>query len=285
VNQPTTSHTPLRPVGSGSSPSQLDDSEHDIFRDPALSKQALSRSAKEDPLFRWIEGNWRSIGLTILACAAVYYIVTVFKQTRTESMQRAGDLYIHVRQDYREYLTLNDKVATLEQEAGTPASSAGADSAAKLKAENDKKISEAKESALAARQRLDQALRSLADAKQPYAGISAIYLELLARTDGKSSQNPGTWLASAAVRGDIGLELDALIRARGMLDADATYIAGRTLLKELATSSNYVATSAAISLAKVSTTAQEKEEAKQVVEALAKRQPEQAEILSKEAQY
>ena len=247
---------------------------HDIFEDPAIT-----RSLKEDPVLRVITRWWQPILIAVLAVVAASYARNKFTETYNASLGDAAALYVRASTELGEVET----AARERREAAEAATKAGEkdEAAAKKLSEADSKVRES-------RRKLVEAMASLADAQAPYGGVADLYKGMLAVRDGgvadvKEAVEASARFESAKSETDrFYAELRALVLARALLDDDRSLSEGRARLKDLAAKASFVNVSAAITLARIAVTAEERAEAKAVMEAIISAHPEQASVLEDE---
>lgn len=244
-----------------------DTSKHDIFTDPAIAQ-----AKAEDPLFDFIAKNWQQLLFAAAIIFGGHYMYTRYQSTQYDSRVSASDLFAKVRSSAQELIIAERELASLKSQT---------DEAQKASLEEaEKKVTEAESS-------LKQRVAALSDAKQPYAELSNLYKGLAAIRAGnldQASQDFSQIINLAKTNPDMELysELARLQLSRSRLDLPEQYSQARSDLKSLAENGHYVNVVAATVLARVSTTSEEKTEALNVLQSLAKMHPEQADLLEED---
>ncbi len=251
---------------------------HDIYTDPALAQ-----AKEEDPFFGYIANNWRQLLVTAVVIFGGYYIYTRYQQAQNLSFIAAADLLVKVQETSKELTELQSKLITLNQpQVGEKEDVKKGTDLAKEKEALQKQVDETKE-------KFSQRLAALSDAREPYGNLANLYRGLNASKSGdiaslKSAVGAvNDQLSDSNDDGSVLVqELATLMLARSLLDNADTYIEGRDQLKTLATEGKFVHSSAAQTLARVSATDEEKQDALSIIDQIISTHPGQSDILKEE---
>ena len=223
----------------------------------------------EDPVAKFIWSNRKELTLTVLAALALFYVVHTFQDNRRTRMAEAADLFHGVQEQFEAFSQASVKLA--EQRALTT-----------VKAED---LKQQETSITEQRARLDQALRALADTDPPYTELAQLYRGLVARAAGETTEASAllrgvTWKsfpaeASARLHGELG----QLALGRLLLDDEGTRAEGVRTLTELAREGKFARVAAAVTLARIAGDESQKAEAKALLDAIVRDQPEQADLV------
>lgn len=259
-----------------------DPSSKRIFEDPAIA-EALN----EDPLFRFLSEYWKQVLLIVGAVFVFIYGKGVYQDTYTSSMRHAGDLFASLRSEYAKYEGLvqeHKKLASAAPEVEEAANEVEGD--AKKDAQ---KLAEVKENLSAAEERVQELIKYLSESRPPYTSISKIYAGLVARQKGelgelRAALSGFDWMGVSESNSveRFYSEVAALVMARALVDDEESYQKSRGLLAELAKDGEHVDVSAALTLARISLTEDEKSQARGVLESVVSNHPEQAALLESE---
>jgi len=275
ANQPSNVAPPPSPSGSS------DDSLARVFGDPDLV-----RSAGEDPVLRFILTWWRQMTVAVLAVLAVFYATSVFRETRQRDLQSSGDAFFKVQREFETFQQIQSQLAArLKMQGANPS-------------EQDKVITgELEKNRDASRKKLDDALTALSDMRAPFDRLAQLYRGLVARESGEGTAflqgfNPRAWIEikDASSNERFFAELEALAYARTLLDSSqldssqptAKPGEGLALLKELGSQGAYVHTSAALSVAALANTPEERAAALELLSKVQSAHPEQTALLEDE---
>ncbi len=254
--------------GPSGAPSPGDETDNDIFTDPAIA-----RAMVEDPLFRWLNNSWKPVLTVVVAVVLGSYAWSQFKQTEQARFAEYAELYQRGGQQFEE---VQEKAKELSQ---LRASSVVMDEA------TQKKLSELEQGLAQSRLRLQDTLAALGDTGAPYVNLAQLYRGLSEATAGDNDKaiatlEIGEWKQAAGSGApDIAAELAALARARVLVDQEETFKQGWSVLKELATSSKFVFAGAMVTLSRVARNDEERAEASEVLRQVREQHPEQAELL------
>jgi hypothetical protein len=251
----------------------------DIFKDPTLAE---SLKLDEDPIVAFLGKHWKQMTFMIVLVIGIFYARNLFEETNLRSMHSASNLYAQVRIEFGELSRLERELqlVTLQEAEGD-----------KDKLEQEIEMY---------RERLQLSLNALSDAKEPYSSLSNIYSDILSRNiydidvaDGDMGEARAGFSNQALRASDwqgerkgsskrFFAELSGLVNARSLLDMESSYHEGRQALQALARDGQFVNVTAAIALARVSASAEEKEEARDVIALILSRHPEQTNLLEPE---
>lgn len=247
---------------------------------PLFESGSVQQTLAEDPLAIFLNKYWRQVVVVAAIIAAGFYAKNVFEETYTASMQRAAAVFSDMR---AQYANLNSLLAEQEKLKGQPiAQGESAEKSETDKQEQLKKQIEDSET------RLLDLLRALQDEREPYRSLGNLYRGLFAHQKGdfeamQAQLGSFNWKAAeASSKERYFAELAALALARAELDQDSQRESGQSLLKQLAAESEYVQVSAALTLARIAKTEQERTEISQQIESILQKSPQQSEILEPE---
>lgn len=226
----------------------------------AQGHEDIRRVLEEDPLVRFVRDRWRALLVVILFVGAAFYVRTAFHETNEKALQTLADLYANIRSEYQ---------LIQGREASLPELSADSSE------EGRRKFAEAQQQVKDARAALLNAANALKGEKQPYATIGDLYAGLL----GQDIRGAGEVDSSKAA---LVSELEALLRAKKLLDFPETRIEGRDALKTLAEQSQFVHAVAALSLSMGARGTEERDIALKTLEHVRGLHPEQSDLLSPE---
>lgn len=270
-------------------PTQPSEDNHDIFLDPALA------NAAQDPLLGYFVKRWRPILLVIVAVFAGAYIRQTFRNSYELSLGQSADGFSKVRTEYAEMRAHEARILTLRDEEKKAAAKENKDEkkedatkreeAAKKRTEEiaslEKKISENRE-------RLNQFVRAMGETEEPYKTIAKVYQGLIA---GDAGDLAGMKSAYAGLKFDPSLgdstdgfyrELASIALARKLLDSPDGAAEGKEMLSNLAEKGSYVNVSAALTLAHIAVSDDDKKKTAEQLLKLVTAHPEQAKFLESE---
>ena len=285
----------------GGRPKSLSDR---IFEDPAIQL-----AAKEDPIFIFFQNWWRQILVVVAIVLAYQYGVDKFRQTYEASMKRSSEVFSRVRSEFNELkgfsrqLEKNStELATLKSKLvakgntetplkeGEPEANKDTNEADQKQIDQiEKRLSDAQKNFNESKRKLGQYLEALADAKEPYSQIAVLYNGLVAHTSGdieamKSVLSGFSWESVTDLESNDRFlsELAASSLARALLEEDATYEEGKALLTKLANQGYYTHVTAAVTLARLAQTADEKKEVATILESILSKEDEQTNLIEPE---
>jgi hypothetical protein len=266
-----TNSTPMtnKPIISSGGATENENPKHDIFTDPELS-----RAVTEDPLFRTLTKNWRQLVVVVAAVLFGSFAWQRFQETKDERLGDYSELYTRASDQLTDLAEKSKKLAELKVSLVT------------MDEESRKKLSEAELALTEAQNRLEDTVKSLGDTAEPYTSFVPLYRGLAAAlssdkaTAAQILQTDDWRTAEARGKGaQFAAELATLARARVLVDDDARFAEGFTLLKDLALSSQYVFAGAVVTLQRVAQSPEQKSEAAAVLDQVRNQRPEQAELL------
>jgi len=266
---------------------------HDIFTDPALSQ-----TVTEDPLFRFLQSNWRQVLLVVGFIVAVVYARQVFHDTRVADMERSADIFNRARSEYEQIVSLEGQLADARKrlgekkaEAPKPADQKATDKKEQKDDAAATRVADLEKQMGDARRRIEGHLGSLADARSPYRELGDLYKGLLAQVTAADGKGAAELRAAIGVptgsvqigeKPDLATELKAMALARALIDSGDTRNEGVTALNDLATKGNFTRVSAGLTLAHIANSPEERQGALRILEAILTAQPEQESILGPE---
>lgn len=246
--------------------------EHDIYTDPALTREA------QDPVAEFLKARWRPILVAVLLVFAVLYIKSSLQESYQRSLSASADAF-YKAQDALENLKTAKKALKELEDKTLPTVAAE-----KEKAEKDR---EAARTELKSREeRMQQTIVILGDSMAPYSKLADLMKALVARESGDVQ----------AIRGALGKyspdtfgqlkgsdrfisELSLLALGRALLDSPDTEREGKNILVALAKKGEIAGVSAALTISRIAESEQDKKDAQALITDLAARYPEQAAAL------
>lgn len=223
----------------------------------------------EDELLRIGEffSKWgREILIAVAVAGAIFMVTKFLREADVKQRKIASEKFEETRATFTQ----------LKAAVGAQAEGTGDDAAKKSQAEQVETL----------KVKLTEELKVLGDAKEPYKSLAGVYQALAANLLGDTASAQQS-LAALDLTASLAeespqtmyVEFAALNAARALIDSDASYPQGRSVLKTLAEKGRYVATNAAIALTDISRTVEEKAEAKAVLDSLVARVPESQDVL------
>ena len=248
---------------------------------PVPQDPFIKRVITEDPLFRFLFKWRRPIIWLAAAAAAVVYVQYYLDQSRQESRRRGADLYADVRKEMKSLEALQDEAADLARGGGKKEG--------EEKAKLDGKKAELAKSIEDSQARLSGKLSALGDQKPPYNALAKAYRALAAARAGEAGPVEQALKGfdlerSFELPGQEGLfvELPALLLARSLLDSEAGQKAGRETLRMLAEKGRFARVAAALTLAGVAESEQDRSQALALLQEVKKAMPEQGSLIEGE---
>jgi hypothetical protein len=254
----------------------------DIEGDPMLPPQGtdaaleyIGQRSVEDPLFAFLKQSWRSILVVLVLAIAGPFVWGKFQSSYEDSLGEAGDVLAKVQSAYSALLSAEAERTT----AATTTSNTPDDSAEKVK-KLDEKVADATRT-------MTSQLMALEQEGEPFASVAGVYRSLLARR--VSGVSPSGTLPSVTAlpwklepeqsSARFFLELREFVDARGLLDTPSAKRAGQERLAELAKSSTYQQVAAALVLARIAESAEERTRARDLLKAIESQTPKQGELV------
>ena len=242
----------------------------------------VARTIREDPVFKFLFKWWRQILTVAVAVVIVFYGRCQFEQARALRMSEASDLYVRLENEFSNLRSLGQELQELKSRE---------QNGVRGDADWSKKVGELEEKIGDSNRRLKELLASLQDTRAPYEGLASLYKVLADEFSGNTKEvsealNPAHNFAQieSGRPERFFAELKALVSARALLDSGAGFSEGRALLAELAQEGQFVNVAAAVSLARISLSPEEKSAAAALLEKVVSAHPEQAELLDEEIQ-
>ena len=251
--------------------------EHDIFTDPALSQET------RDPIGEFLKKQWRPALIVVVLAFAAIYVRDTLRASHQVSLEASANSFFKAQEALEDFRKAKKTLAELE--------------AKPLSKEKEKQLEEEKlrseaSADLALRgDRLKQSTLVLSDALEPYKKLSALINTLAAKERGDvatlkslASQYSIDLITKAKGSDRMVAELSALAVARALLDLPDGEKQGSDMLKALAEQGETVGISAALSLARLASSEDEKKQAQALLKNLSEKRPEQAALLKNEIQ-
>lgn len=245
-----------------------------IFEDPAIIE-----AGRNDPFVRFMSKNWRVL-LSLLVAGGLGLIG--YSRVTATALQKRADATKILREVQDSYAALVEKSEALralqEQEKAAGDGQARADAAAKAKKEAEEVARlEAK---------LGLMLAGL-DSPQPFSVLAGLYRGLIAAQRGdfegtRAALVSNNWeLVSTPSSPERAVaELAALALAKALVDSEAHVQEARRVLVQLAERGEFVGARAVDALASVAQSPEEREQARQLVQAVQQRAPAQGKLLT-----
>lgn len=253
-----------------------------LFTDPTLAQ-----TAAEDPLFKFLSTHWKQVLLLIGAVLAGYFGNQSFQETYLSSMRRSGELFSNLQKQIDQIDIEQGALLSLREEAKQKSADAAVSEA--QKEEIAKNIKEKEQSLIKLQERSGEMITALSDSREPYNELALLYRQLLQtraanaasiaqlqpvrsdweNVDAKSAER---FISEASAFNAAGLKLDR---------ADSASQASETL-KNLSKNGVYLHVPAALRLARIASTVEQRAEALIVLEELSTRMPEQSSVLQAE---
>lgn len=264
-------------LSSSASPtSGIDDDR--LYRDPALDQSTPS----EDPLVQFLGKYWRVLVALVALYGLVWYGQIVYRQAQSRRAERASEGLASVRESYEQLISAQESLIAAQR--------GGAKDDA-TKADVEKRETELKDAQLRrdeARSSLGERLKILSDQGGAFARMASVY-ETLSRTaigekGADIEQVSATeWNGLNPNKAERALaEARAYLSAKALLTKPETQQAAVSGLTSLAREGAYLNAAAAISLATVAASAEEKVSARETLKAVRAAHPEQSDLISEE---
>jgi len=244
---------------------------HDIFTDPALA-----RAKDEDPVVKFIATHWREMLISVVVVLGGYYVYNRYQTTQYESKVSAADLLVKAQESVDEVTVVKQRLQIIES---NPAD--------KTKPEE---VENLKKRLLEAESKLSQRITALGDLSGEYGALSSYY-QIVAALKENKLEDAQKILTTVLGQGesnsdtDFVTELAELMVARAALDTDQGQAKARAALMSLAKNSRFIHAAAAVTLARISRTDQEKKEALDVLNEIKANHPEQTDLLTEEIDH
>ncbi len=242
----------------------------DIYADPKLEE-----AKADDPVYDLIKEHWKQFATTVVAILVGIYFIQTFQESYKSSMETSSDLFQRLQVSFKDYQSANVELKNL---TSNPTENAKPENAEKI-TDLNKKISESKS-------QVEQLINSAADSREPYKSFSALYNAYLYKESSpaisKEILKPiSDWKNADKADSSERLlaELAALQLAKSELESPENRENGIDILKELITDGVYTSVSAAKILISSSNNDTEKAAAKEKIESLIQKHPEQSDLL------
>ena len=213
-------------------------------------KRQYQEQALEDPLVTWLQKHGNKIFWTVVAVFAVYYLRNVYLETQLSSRKESADTFAQVRIRFDDW----DAALTAEKE-------------------EDRKLADQKKSAL------EESIKALADAKEPYRSLAPLYTSLVTLRSKGTLVAPSFDAAKSNSVDRLTEELESLAIARAGLDSADKRKESLALLDKLSQSGEFVNAAAATILADIAMTDEEKAHAKEIMKGVVAAHPELTKVL------
>ena len=246
---------------------------HSIFEDPAIAE-----AAKNDPFVRFVSRNYRSLLAGLIAVGLSILAYNGFQTTAEQKRANATQALIEIQQGYDELVTKQRELQALrDQELGQ------ADSA--KKEELKKTIESAGKDVEDGRARLKLMVDALSS-PQPFDVLAKMYKGLVSARTGDMDSAYGVlesvnWESVGADNSPerMSAELVTLALARALMDSPSHVAKTKEILAGLARKGSSAAVQAAVAFASIAGTADERAQAKELIDSVAVRFPSQEKFL------
>jgi len=272
-------------VGQQQTPNETENDRDRIFSDPTLQQ-----TMAEDPLLKYFKENWRQTLIILGTACALYFGYQTMHETYVQSMQRAGEIYSNL---HKQLLVLDteksdlSKAVSEQDEKNRDAKASDQDKQAALK-----KVSDAQTELNKSQDKLKEMLTALSDSREPYKSIAQIYRGIFALRNGDLAGAKDALSAAAAwktqkadTKERFYAESAAFTLAGALLDQDNGLQEAKGLLRDLAGEGGYLSVPAALRLARIAVSPEEKSEAISILESLKAKQPTQNTLLDAELSH
>lgn len=256
--------------------SESDSAAHDGPMDRIFQDPTIQQTVAEDPIARWFNENWRTFVTLAVIAIAIVYGRNVFRETHQANMQRAADVFVRLQSEYQSFVQDLDSQDTLVGEQGEKSGEETEDGAKASKRQEKVDF-------------LLSLVRALGEEQDPYKTLGKQYEVLLRLKLGQYDQAKQAAQSLGALADSDGIEkvderrlateMSLLALARYEIDTSELKGEGLKRLESLVKNGAVASLSAALAFAAVS---EDKERALSLLEALAERQPEHAELLETE---
>ncbi len=216
----------------------------------------IGKTVSEDPLLKFLAGEWRSLVGCIAVAILGYFGYSSYIGVVTGNQREAADQLAGVRADYDSIVLLGEQFRTEKDESA--------------KAEKKKKFDEAKV-------RLDERIKGLSETVSPYKETAPIYSALVSVEAGNiptitAAGESGWEQAKADSSTRFVGEIQALLNARILVDNAERRAEGVSALEKLASSADSVAVPSVVTLATIANSPAEKEKVKKLIDNLVQRE-------------
>ncbi|NDC36878.1 MAG: hypothetical protein EBZ48_02365 [Proteobacteria bacterium] len=250
-----------------------DDSLARVLGDPDMI-----RAASDDPVLKLIVGSWRQVTVITLAVVAIFYAVSVFRETKERDLQSSGDAFYKVQREFDGYRSAVAQLAAFNSKKG-----------AALTESEKSQIAELEKTRDASRKKLEDALTALSDMRPPFGRLAVLYRGLVNREGGDvnalgSAVQSAGWsqIQDKNSPERFFAELEALTYARALIDSNARSAEALAVLSDLATQGSFTHTAAALTMATLAASGEEQAKALALLNQVRSAHPEQAELLDDE---
>jgi hypothetical protein len=210
-----------------------------IFEDPAIAE-----AGKNDPFVRFVQSNWRSLLLLLVAVGFAMVGYNIFSTTALEKRARATTMLIDIQESYRSLSEQQDNLKKLKD-----ARDAASDDEARKR--SSEAVDKASKELSDARSKLGLMIDSL-DSPHPFDSYATLYRGLLAARFGEVEKveeelkKAPSWEAIDDVRSSRRFiaETVNLGLLRGLSQSDQRSASVRERLKDLAERGEYLAVDA-----------------------------------------
>lgn len=237
-------------------------------------KDEFKTQTHEDPIFRYIAESWRQILVGVLIVVAVLYARRAFIETQDQDARRSADALSKVQAQLDRYVSLKSSPPPIDPKLS--------------KEEQDKILKAHSDQLTEISSQLNQAITSLGDTRAPYQTLAPIYRAIAAKEEGNTQKalselslvDPFASDPTADPAGRLVGELSAILRARILLDQSGKENEGREIMKTLGEKGSFVRVPAALSLALLANSPEDKAQALSILEAIVRDEPSQEPLLS-----
>ncbi len=247
---------------------------HSIFEDPAIAQ-----AAKDDPVVRFISQNWKTVIGALIAVALSMIAYNSFKSTAEQKRASATQTLIDIQQGYKAITDKQESLTTLAKELLV-------ESDPKKKDELQQKIDADTKELNQLRDRTTLVIDSLKSPEpfdmlaQMYRGLMAARFGDYATTEKILSATSWEAIGSPDSAERMAAELAALGLARSLVDAPSSGEMVKSALTNLASKGSFAAAQAAVTLATIAVTPDDRAKAREVIDGVSRRLPSQEKFLA-----
>jgi hypothetical protein len=247
---------------------------HSIFEDPAIAE-----AAKDDPVVRFISRNWKTVIGALMAVALSMVAYNSFKNTAEQKRATATQTLMDIQQGYKAITEKQQELTTLTKDHSS-------ETDPKKKEQVQQKIDAATKELNQLRDRTTLVVDSL-KSPRPFDMLAQLYRGLIAARFGDYAITQGvlsstSWEAVGASDSAERMvaEFAVLGLARSLVDAPNSREPVMGALGNLASKGTFAAVQAAVTLATIASTPEEKVKAREVVGEVSRRFPAQEKFLA-----
>jgi predicted negative regulator of RcsB-dependent stress response len=233
----------------------------------------LAENVADDPLFIFLQKNWRFLMVLCIVFGVVYFARDVYLKNFAATMQEAADHFAVARRDYSQLVTVTSEIQKLDSKSEDFATKS-----AELEKQKEGVVLNLKGS-----------LVELSNQREPYKWFAPLYGGLMklslgdiAGAEAELSSLKWEALPAEASADRMVAELAALNLARAKLDFEQSADQGKKLLEALARNGEFANVAAVTVLGMVAKTEADKKIATDIIVTILQNHPEQSDVLQPE---